>query len=298
MSWRTVVVSNPARLKIEDDQLVIMQEDSVSLSLEDISTLMIDSPQVTLSSALLDRLAQHDILLLVCDKHHLPSMAGLPFEGHSRLLAVQRLQLGMSEPFRKRCWQRIARRKIENQARCLELLGRPQAAKVRALADRVRSGDPDNIESVAAREHFDAAFGPGFERRREDPINSALNYGYAILRASVARALTMHGFLPAHGVHHHSELNRFNLADDFLEPLRPLVDLYVARVSPISEFTGDHRRQLVGLLHVEALIDSKRQAVTRAVEVMAASYLSACHAADPGLLILPELLQLKPHSYE
>ena len=205
MSWRTVVVSNPARLRIENDQLVIMQEDSVSLPVEDISTLMIESPQVTLTSALLDRLAQHDTLLLVCDKHHLPSMACLPFAGHSRLLGVQRLQLGMSEPFHKRCWQRIARRKIENQARCLELLGRPQAAKVRALVDEVKSGDPGNIESVAAREHFQAAFGPEFERGHDNPTNSALNYGYAVLRASVARALTLHGFLPAHGLHHHSE---------------------------------------------------------------------------------------------
>lgn len=298
MSWRTVVVSNPARLKIEDDQLVIIQDESISLPVEDISTLMIESPQVTLSSALLDILAQHGTLLLICDKHHLPSVACLPFAGHSRLLGVQRLQLSMSEPFHKRCWQSIARRKILNQARCLELLAKPEAGKVAALADRVNSGDTDNIESVAAREHFQSAFGPGFDRGSDDPINSALNYGYAIIRASVARALALHGFLPTHGLHHHSELNRFNLADDFIEPLRPLVDLHTARVSSFTELTKEHRRELVGLLHVEVLVERKRQAVTRAVEVMAASYLSACQAGDPGLLCLPELLPLKSHSYE
>lgn len=298
MAWRTVVVSNPARLRIENDQLVIMQQDSVSLPVEDISTLMLESPEVVLSSALLDRLAQHHTLLLVCDRQHLPSAACLPFAGHSRLLAVQNMQLGMSAPFQKRCWQMIVRQKISNQAHCLYLLGRPGWNKLEPLLDQVGSGDPLNIESVAAREYFDCLFGPEFERGIDDPINHALNYGYAVMRASIARALTLHGFLPSHGLHHHSELNRFNLADDFIEPLRPLVDLCVAGMDFPEDLTKPHRQQLVALLHADVAINAKKQAAIHAVEIMAASYLSACHANEPRLLALPGILQIKTHKYE
>lgn len=298
MAWRTIVISNPARLRVENDQLVIAQQESVSFPIEDIAVLMLESPEVLLSSALLDRLAQHEVLLLACDQRHMPSMACVPFAGHSRLAGVQRMQLEATAPFRKRCWQAIVRHKIANQAECLRILGRAGAAKIGLMADKVTSGDAANIESVAAREHFHAAFGHGFARFAEDGINSALNYGYAVMRASIARALTLHGFLPAHGIHHHSELNQFNLADDFIEPLRPIVDLRVAEMRPEGELTKAHREALVALIQADVLIDGKRQATLHAAEVMAGSFLAACHAKDPALLKLPGLLPLKTHAYE
>jgi len=298
VAWRTIVISNPARLRVENDQLVITQQESVSFPIEDLAVLMLESHEVLLTSALLDRLAQHEVMLLACDARHLPSMAGVPFAGHSRLAGVQRSQLESTQPFRKRCWQAIARSKIANQARCLRMLGRSEADKVCALADAVTSGDASNIESVAAREHFQAAFGHDFIRFAEDGINSALNYGYAVLRAVVARALTVHGFLPAHGIHHHSELNQFNLADDFLEPLRPVVDLRVAELRPDGELTKAHREALVALIHADVLIDGNRQAILHAAEVMAASFVAACRDKDPRLLKLPEILPLKTHAYE
>jgi len=259
---------------------------------------MLESPEVLLSSALLDRLAEHDVALLVCDRRHLPSMAGLPFAGHSRLTGVQRTQLDTSVPFRKRCWQAVVSRKIANQARCLEILGRPGAEMLRGMAARVTSGDAANIESTAAREHFRRAFGEGFGRSNEDATNSALDYGYAVVRASVARALCVHGFLLTQGIHHRSELNPFNLADDFIEPLRPLVDLQVAQMDLAEELTKQHRETLVGLLCADVLIDGKRQQALRAVEIMAGSYVAACREKDPKLLKLPELVPLKTHVYE
>ena len=298
MAWRTIVISNPARLRIENDQLVIAQQESVSLPVEDIGVLMLESPEILLTSALLDRLAEHGVTLLVCGRRHMPTYAGMPFAGHCRLAGIQRTQLELTVPFRKRCWQALARRKIENQGRCLKLLGRPGADVVCAMAEQVTSGDAANIESVAAREHFRHLFGPGFERHAEDGVNSALNYGYAIARAATARALTAHGFLPAHGIHHHSELNQFNLADDFVEPLRPVVDLCVAGMLPIDELTKDHRQTLVGLLHAEVDMGGERQALLHAAEMTAGSFLAACRDGDPGLLRLPEVVPLKMHSYE
>lgn len=298
MAWRTVVISNPARLRIENDQLIIEQESAVGLPVEDIAVLMLESPQVALSSAVLNQLAELDVMLLVCDRRHLPSMACVPFAGHSRLAGVQRLQLGMSEPFRKRCWQAVVTRKITNQAKCLKLLGCDGSRKIQLMADRVASGDSSNFESVAAREYFPLAFGEDFIRGDEDTPNSALNYGYAIMRGAVARGLSLHGFILAQGIHHHSELNQFNLVDDFIEPLRPLVDLCVATMELGEELTKANREILVGLLHADVLVDQKRYAAHTAAELMAGSFLAACRENNPRLLKLPELLPVAMHDYE
>ena len=298
MAWRTVVISNPAKLKIENDQLVITQEESVCLSLEDIAVLMLESPEVILSSALLNRLAELDVTLLACDKRHLPSMAGLPFAGHSRLAGMQRMQLETGVPFRKRCWQVVIKQKIANQAKCLELQGKPGSKKIALLSERVTSGDSTNVESSAAREYFQRAFGKNFVRGDMDGKNSALDYGYAIMRGAVARSLAIHGFLLTQGIHHRSELNQFNLADDFIEPLRPLVDLCVAEIGAIDELTKAHREKLVSLLHADVLIDGNRQQALRAAEIMAGSFQSACSAKDSRLLKLPELIPITMHDYE
>ncbi len=298
MAWRTIVISKPARLRIENDQLTIMQEEAVSLPLEDIAVLVLESPEVALSAALLNRLAELDVMLLVCDARHLPSMAGVPFAGHSRLVGVQRLQLGTSLPFRKRCWQAIVKQKIANQAACLDYVERTGGDRLREMADAVQSGDTGNVESSAAKEYFRRVFGDGFARGADDPRNSALNYGYAVVRAAVARALSFHGFLPAHGIHHRSELNQFNLADDFIEPLRPVVDLCAAGMELGAELTKEDRQRLVSLLHVDVAVDGNNQQLLRAAEIMTGSFLAACRAGDPRLLKLPSLLPLQMHEYE
>jgi len=298
LAWRTIVISKAARLRVENDQLAIIQQETITLPIEDIAVLMLESQEVLLSSALLDRLAEHEVLLFACSRKHMPSMVGVPFVKHSRLAGIQRMQLEATQPFRKRCWQQIVRRKVANQAICQAIAGKPGAQKLRDMAATVTSGDAANIESVAAREHFQALFGPDFIRGAEDGINSALNYGYAILRGTIARALTLHGFLPAHGIHHHSELNQFNLADDFLEPLRPMVDLKVVELMPEGELTKAHREALVALIHHEVFIDGKRQAALRAAEIMAASFVAACRDHDARRLKLPEILLLAAHSYE
>lgn len=298
MAWRTVVISNPARLRIENDQLTIIQEEAVGLPLEDIAVLVLESHEVVLSAALLNRLAELDVMLLVCDARHLPSMAGVPFAGHSRLVGVQRLQLGTTLPFRKRCWQAIVKQKIANQAACLDLLERPGGDRLREMAEAVQSGDSGNVESSAAREYFRRIFGDGFVRGCDDPRNCALNYGYAVMRAAIARALSFHGFLPAHGIHHRSELNQFNLADDFMEPLRPVVDLCAGGMELGAELAKEDRQRLVSMLHVDVLVDGNRQQALHAAEMMAGSFLAACKAADPKALKLPSLLPLQNHEYE
>jgi len=299
LAWRVIVIRNPARLRVENSQIVIEQEDRATLPLEDIAVLVLESPEVLLSSSFLSRCAEVGTAVLTCDGSHLPVSASLPMAGHSRLSGIQRLQLGTTVPFRKRCWQAIIRQKIQNQAECLRLLDRRGWEAVRGLVDTVTSGDTRNVESSAAREYFRLLFGPTFVRGRSDVLNSGLNYGYAVLRGAVARALSAHGFLLSQGIHHRNELNPYNLADDFLEPLRPIVDFCVAtELSGESEFQKEHRQKLVSVLSWNVLIDGERHSVLHSADLTAASFISACRQKSPVPLKLPALLSPEVHAYE
>ena len=230
MSWRTLFFRNKAFLHVEKDAIRVQQEQEYRVPLEDVACLVLESPKITLTSALLARAAENGIAIFTCGENHQPNGLLASFLPHSRQTEVLRMQLDWSKPFRKRCWQIVAQAKIRNQARCLELLGKPDAEVLRAMAARVQSGDEGNREAQAARKYFDALFGEDFRRARKagDGVNSALNYGYAILRGAMARALCGSGFLPALGLHHDNAQNAFNLADDLLEPFRPFCDRHVA----------------------------------------------------------------------
>lgn len=295
MGWRNVIISRPAHLSLSSEHLVIKQSEEVPVPLEDISVILVESGAVTITSALLNRLAEKTIPLFICDPGHLPSGLFLSFQKHSRYLKVLRTQMEQTSPFRKQCWKRVVAVKLENQARCLELLEKPGAPELRALVKELKSGDSTNREGVGARIYFDS-YMPSTTRQEDNCINSALNYGYAVMRGLVARGLTSYGFLPAVGIHHRDELNQFNLADDFMEILRPLVDLYVAgRVEAGSEFTVELKAELVSLLNYDLLMSGARQSVTRAVELMCRSYSRASSSGKPELLELPLLMELKPN---
>ena len=299
MAWRTVVIANPATLTIENSQLVIRQVEAVTIPMADISVLILESPEILLSTSVLYRLAAEDVHVVVCDDKHMPCMSALPCEPHSRVSGVQRTQLSMTEPFNKRCWQRIVVQKINNQAACLDQAEVSGGSSLREIAKTTLSGDSDNREGVAARQYFGCLFGSEFIRGRDDRTNAALNYGYAVVRASVARSLSGHGFSLTHGIHHHSELNAFNLADDFIEPFRPVVDLYVFQTVPNDgQLTQADRRGIVSVLAMQMMVAGQRHSVSNAAEMLAGSYSSACKRKDPAALCLPNLLPLSPHNYE
>lgn len=258
MAWRSVVISKPAKLKLKNRALVVEQEQgTASVPLEDIAAIVIDQPQVTLTTALLVACAERQVAVITVDDSHTPNGIFLAHTPHSRALKVMRGQLSMSEPHKKRLWQLIIKQKISNQAQLLAQLQHPTAQTIKTLATQVRSGDPDNFEAQAAQLYFPALFGKGFTRDDACFANSALNYGYAIVRSAIARSLVSYGFLPAFGLHHCSELNAFNLADDIIEPYRILVDACVVELC--SEYDADDmldmpaKAKLVALLHQDVL---------------------------------------------
>ena len=267
--------------------------------MEDLSALLLESRAVSITTAALQELTDHGVTVYLCDETHLPAALVLPMNRHSRQLKLLKGQIAMRRPTQKRVWQGVVMSKISNQARCLSLLGKDEAEELRALADQVRSGDPDNWEAVAAARYFPALFGAGFTRGEECRVNAALNYGYAILRGAVARHLVIRGLEPCLGIFHHSELNRFNLADDLMEPYRPLVDLYVASHVPDDEgdLTPAIKQQLFQLSHYLVEQGGKQFRAISAIGRMADSFSRIVQSGE-GQLELPHLLPLQLGRYE
>ncbi len=224
---RIVEVSSQAHLRLRDNQLIIERSETVQVPIEDLGILILDHHSITHTQQLLCACWQNNVAVVVCDERHLPGALLLPLEGHSIQSRIIANQINVGEPAKKRIWQNIVRAKIRGQARVLDsIVG--DSAPLLAYVDKVKSGDPDNIEAQVARIYWQRLFGPDFRRQQgHSGINILLNYGYAIVRAAVARALVGAGLHPSIGVHHHNQYDALCLADDLVEPLRPLVDLRV-----------------------------------------------------------------------
>lgn len=300
MGWRSIMVEQPASISIKQKQLIISGEQENSLPLEDINLVLIETRQVQITSAAISAMAEEGVALIVCDGQHLPCGILLPYAQHSRSLAVARLQVEASEARKKRLWQQIVRMKIANQAKCLRMCGLPKAAdKLDAYARSVSSGDKENMEAVAAAVYFKALYGNDFRRGHENGINSVLNYGYALLRGLTARTLARYGFLSCFGLYHRSELNPFNLTDDMMEPLRPLVDLYAAQYASYDLIlTSQEKRKLFAILGMSMLSGGQRHAISSAIERSVQSLVRALQLRGQPALMLPELLPLEQHQYE
>lgn len=296
MGWRSVVVANPAALDFHQRALRIRQGDSTAqVPLEDISVLLIEHREISLTSALLAACADAQIAVLTVGDDHHPNGVLLPYLPHSRALKVMRAQLDMSEPAQKRLWQTIVQRKIRNQAAVLARFGPAAPAEQRFLvriADDVRSGDADNLEGQAAQRYFRTLWGDDFTRNQPRFVNAALNYGYAVIRAAIARSLVAYGFLPAFGIHHRSEQNAFNLADDLIEPYRPLVDAHVLKSWPLEpdrELSPKDKQQLVALLHRDVQTTVAKQNVLASIDACVVSLTQWLEFASPTVFVMPAL---------
>ena len=240
------------RLRVENRQLLISRDEGVpaSIPLEEVAALVVSQAYTTYSHAVLSGLAEHGGVLVVCDSRCLPCAMMLPLYGHS--LQAQRLaeQIAVTKPVRKRLWQAIVQAKVRNQAAILQG-SRGEDAGLSAMAERVRSGDPDNIESQAARVYWARLFG-GLDFRRTpgegNPPNHFLDYGYAVLRGIVARSICGSGLNPTLGIHHRHRDNSFCLADDLMEPFRPLVDRAVVNLIKAGFGQEELNRKTKGLL--------------------------------------------------
>lgn len=292
MAWKGVHLSQPARLFLADGQMVVEQEGGVvRLPIEDVAWVVLDTPQASLTANLLSACMDGGVAVIFTDRTHTPNGIALPFHGHHRQAEMAWKQSAMGAPLKKRLWQVIVRRKIWNQSANLAILGRGDAKAVAEMARHVGSGDPENVEARAARQYWQSLFSDFRREDEADRRNKLLNYGYAIIRSAIARALTANGLLPAFGLHHASVSNAFNLADDLIEPFRPFADRLAFSLA--SEGSGDalslaDRRAMAGVLSANARVNGAVTPLLAATEQASASLCRAIAANDPEALVLPE----------
>jgi len=301
MGYRNIMISNSVKLFIKNRQLIINGVEDISIPLEDINCILIENMTVSISTYFLQECSDQGIAVYLCDKKHLPNTVLLPMVRHSRHYKMLKLQIDMSKPFQKRLWQQIVMQKIENQSRCLKYLNKEGAFELEGMRKQVLSGDRGNVEAVAAAFYFKRLVSVEFNRDKESFINSSLNYGYAIIRGLVARTLVCYGFEPSIGMFHHSELNSYNLADDFIEPFRPIVDLYVIShfdcSKEDSELTSEIKRGIFRLVSFDMEVQGEKYSVSNSIDKAVMSF-SSCLSGMREELLLPGLMPEQVHEYE
>ncbi len=299
MAFRNVYLQNDVYLKIKDEQLVVKKtNEEVTIPLEDLNSVCIESLQTVITTYTLKKFIEHDIIVYVCDEKHLPTGIIIGTNNYSRQLKNIKMQVEMSKPLMKRIWQDIIKVKVLNQANCLKELNIKEYSKLEEMIIGITSGDKNNVEAKAASLYFKLLFGSKFNRSLECIQNAALNYGYAIIRGMIARTLVMYGFEPSIGIFHHSQLNNFNLADDFIECFRPLVDLYILKNLDLTQdnLTPENKKEIYKIINCLVLIDGKKFNIQGAIEYMIKSFSTSINKNE-NLIKLPYLIKLEEYRY-
>ena len=307
MIKRTLCFSNPAYLSLSNHQLVIklpeveksnpterLKKESVStIPIEDIGVVVLDHQQITLTQGLLTHLLECNCAVITCDGHHLPIGLHLPLEGNTTQSERFRDQLEASLPLKKQLWQQTIQQKIANQAAVLNQKRGLEVKNMMRWVNEVKSGDTENVEGKAAAFYWKNMFPdvPDFTRGREGCApNNLLNYGYAILRAIVARSLVASGLLPTLGIHHHNRYNAYCLADDIMEPYRPYVDALVIEITQKmgypQEITMEHKQLLLTIPALDVTIAEQRSPLMVATAQTTAS-LYKCFSGESRKILYP-----------
>ena len=310
MIKKTLCFSNPIYLSLRNAQLVlhlpevesnktlpeaIKKEAERTIPIEDVGVVILDNRRITITSGVMEALLENNCAVITCNQKSMPVGLLLPLCGNTTQNERFRSQIDASLPLRKQLWQQTIKQKILNQEHVLRINTAQETKCMRVWSNDVRSGDSDNLEARAAAYYWRNVFTtyPNFVRDREGtPPNNLLNYGYAILRAIIARALVGSGLLPTLGIHHHNRYNAYCLADDIMEPYRPYVDQLVLDIIQcnleISDITRDLKMQLLGIPMLDVVINGKRSPLMIAAQQTTAS-LAKCFAGECKRISYPEM---------
>lgn len=309
MIKRTLCFNNPAMLSLNNGQLVvklldpsaynakmgIKHEPTTTIPIEDIGILLLDHPQITLTHGVMNAMLENNVAIITCNNRHLPTGLTLPLDGNTLQSERFRDQINASLPLKKQLWQQTVAQKIRNQAAVLKQMCNTEVGNMLAWSQKVRSGDADNLEGRAAAYYWSCMFPnlPGWTRGQEgDWPNALFNYGYAILRAMVARALVSSGMLPTLGIHHHNRYNAYCLADDIMEPYRPYVDQLVLQMLPryinAQEISKEMKADLLQVPVADVVIGGQRSPMMVAISQTTAS-LYKCFSGEMRKIAYPEI---------
>ena len=287
-------ITNPCYLHIKDKNIIVSKKDigDTRVPIDDVNVVILENNLSTLSSSFLSNIADKNILLFTCDSSYMPNGIFLPFHQHSRYTEVSNMQLEWSEPFKKRIWQKIVINKIENQIQLLKYFGF-DTIKLKKYTKQVKSGDSTNIEAIVASIYWSIIFSNSLDyytRQKNDIRNSALNYGYSIVRSAVARSLVASGFTPFFGIHHHNKLNSFNLVDDIMEVFRCAVDKEVYIMFEEQCFiddilTKEIKKRLISILGTKMIVNDKKYSFLNAINAYINSFKRSTISKNSDLLL-------------
>ncbi|MGB6179404.1 type II CRISPR-associated endonuclease Cas1 [Carnobacterium sp.] len=294
MSWRVVYIEKSDYLRLYLDNLKVIREDTeILIPLTDIHTIIVDNQQTVVTARLLNKLADYHILLIFCDEKHLPNIYALSPHSHHQSSRVLERQAKWSPEMKGLMWQKIIQIKINNQASVLTYL-KKNSTSIETLhhySDQVNFSDDSNREGHAAKLYFKTLFGNSFTRDRDsfDGINSGLNYGYIVLRSTVARTIVASGLQPSFGIGHYNQYNAFNLADDLIEPFRPVIDLWISIMCQEDTYLDLKTKQkIVHLIsNNKLLIGNQKQTILNAIEILVQSFIKGMNENNTELLVYP-----------
>lgn len=284
MSWRIVVISKRAKLDLQLGQMVVRSDDATTkIILSEISTLLIESTAVSLTTSLIAELAKRKIKVIFCDEKRNPSCELVNYYGSHDTSNKMRKQIVWKKNTKEAVWTEIVSEKIRKQKELLEIFGKEESKVLSSYLEKIEWGDKTNREGHAAKVYFNALFGQDFTRTKDNCINAALNYGYSIVLSAFTREITVNGYLTQLGIFHDNMFNQFNLASDFMEPFRVLVDKKVCKME-LLEFEHSEKMQLVDILNQEVQIDGRIQYVNNAIKIYCKSVLEALNEDDSSLI--------------
>ncbi len=283
MSWRTVVISNSAKLDCQLGYMTVRRNKTVRIHLSEISVLLIETTAVSLTAALLCELTKRKIKVVFCDEKRNPSSELISYYGAHDTSAKIRNQLSWSKEIKEAVWTEIVTDKIRQQKIHLQDRGKNEAEMLHQYIQELELGDTTNREGHAAKVYFNALFGMDFTRTEESSINAALNYGYSIILSCFNREIVANGYITQLGLFHDNMFNPFNLGSDLMEPFRPVVDRQVLTMMP-ERFEHEEKMQLLQILQEEVRIAGRREVMDNAIRIYCKSVFDALNENDPSLI--------------
>ena len=283
MSWRIVVVSRRAKLDYKLNYMVVRGEETIKIHLSEISTLIVESTEVSLTAALLAELTKSKVKVIFCDEKRNPSSELVSYYGSHDTSAKLREQIQWSADAKAFVWTEIISEKIRRQRDLLARLKKPEAALLTEYLGQIELNDATNREGHAAKVYFNALFGKDFSRTLEIPTNAALNYGYALILSAINREIVKCGYLTQLGLRHDNVFNPFNLGCDLVEPFRPLIDSWTVAKAP-TKFEREEKLEMIQLLNSSVVVAGKTHYLNHAIGSYCRSVFDAIGEKDPGVL--------------
>ena len=287
MSWRIVVIASRAKLDLQLGYLVVRGESVKKIHLSEISILIIESTEVSLTVALMAELVVCKIKVIFCDAQRNPCSELIGYYGSHDTSSKIKMQLAWTAENKSSIWTEIVRAKIQRQKEVLEHLARDEAVLLEQYLQQLLPDDASNREGHAAKVYFNAMFGSDFTRAADCPINAALNYGYALLLSACNREITANGYITQLGLHHSNMFNVFNLGSDIMEPLRPFIDMAVYKLwyeGRLWEFAKEEKLLVINALNQTVMLNGKKQVLNYAIRQYCKSVFDALNEDDISML--------------